>query len=97
MSVMRAYKILSWWWVFMFMATCFFTYAHASKKKMQTVKVLSDRLHELEIAKELALEEMSRLELEIHSQSDPLWIQLTLMKGLGLVPEGQKKVLFQEE
>lgn len=55
-----------------------------------------DRLHELEIAKDVALAEKGRLELEIHSQSDPLWIQLALMKGLGLVPEGQRKVLFQE-
>ena len=79
------------------MATCFFTYAHAAKKKTETHKVLVERLRELEIAKEVAVAEKGRLELEIHSQSDPLWIQLSLMKGLGLVPEGQKKVLFQEE
>lgn len=97
MSVMRAYRVFSWWWVFLFMATCFVTYAHASKKKLQTYKVLVERLRELEIARDLAISEKGRLELEIHSQSDPLWIQLALMKGLGLVPEGQKKVLFQEE
>ncbi len=78
------------------MACCFVTYAHASKKKMLTYKVLTERLHELEIAKDVALAEKGILELEIHSQSDPLWIQLALMKGLGLVPEGQRKVLFQE-
>ncbi len=97
MSVMRGMRIVSWLWVFTFMATCFVTYAHASKKKTQMVKVLTERLHELEIAKDLAIAEKSLLELEIHSQSDPLWIRLALMKGLGLVPEGQKKVLFQED
>lgn len=81
----------------MFTATCLVTYVHASKKKMQTYKVLVDRMRELEITRDVAVAEKERLELEIHSQSDPLWIQLALMKGLGLVPEGQKKVLFQED
>ncbi len=93
---MRMSKILSWWWVFTFIITCLCTYAHASKKKMQMYHVLVERLHDLEIAKDVAVAEKGRLELEIQSQSDPLWIQLALMKGLGLVPEGQKKVLFQE-
>ncbi len=97
MSVMWPIRIFSWWWVFTFMATCFVTYAHASKKKGETHKILVDKLRELEIARDVAVAEKGRLELEIHSQSDPLWIQLALMKGLGLVPEGQKKVLFQEE
>jgi len=80
-----------------FMGCCLATYAHASKKKMEVYKVLSDRLNALEIARDVAMAEKVRLELEIHSQSDPLWIRMTLMKGLGLVPEGQKKVLFQED
>ena len=79
------------------MATCLVTYAHASKKKTETYKALTERLRELEIAKDVAIAEKSLLELEIQSQSDPLWIRLALMKGLGLVPEGQKKVLFQED
>lgn len=32
--------------------------------------------------------------MQINSQSDPAWVELTLMKGLGLVPEGQKKAIF---
>lgn len=32
--------------------------------------------------------------LEINSQSDPAWVELMLMKNLGLVPEGQIKVFF---
>lgn len=89
-------RCFSWWWVLVFVMTCFLTYAHAAKKKMDLHKILVERLSDLEVAKEVALAEKNRLELEIQSQSDPLWIQLTLMKGLGLVPEGQKKVLFQD-
>jgi hypothetical protein len=35
-----------------------------------------------------------RLLLQINSQSDPEWIELVLMQGLGLVPEGQTKAYF---
>src|SRR5688572_9011684 len=31
---------------------------------------------------------------EINSQTDPAWIELVLIKKLGLVPEGQKKIIF---
>jgi hypothetical protein len=30
------------------------------------------------------------------SQSDPKWIELVLIRELGLVPEGHKKVLFTQ-
>lgn len=33
--------------------------------------------------------------LQINSQSDPAWVELILMKGLGLVPEGQTKAVFE--
>ena len=86
----------SWTVVMVFVACCTVAYMHASNKKQQVQRSLLERLQELEIAKQVALAEKKMLELEIQSQSDPLWIQLTLMKGLGLVPEGQKKVLFHE-
>lgn len=44
--------------------------------------------------KEKALTLKENLKLQINSQSDPAWVELTLKKGLGLVPEGQTKVLF---
>lgn len=53
--------------------------------------------HRSEIIKEQknqALLLRERLLLQINSQSDPEWIELTLMQGLGLVPEGQTKAYF---
>ena len=46
--------------------------------------------------KEKAVTLKENLKLQINSQSDPAWVELTLKKGLGLVPEGQIKVLFIE-
>ncbi len=51
----------------------------------------------LNTQKEELLVEHEDLVLQIQSQSDPAWIQLTLMKGLGLVPDGQMKIFFQPE
>jgi hypothetical protein len=66
-------------------------------KKRETYAQLRDRMRLLEIEKQLALQEREDLLLQIASQSDPAWIELVLMKGLGLVPKGYKKVYFKRE
>lgn len=87
----------SWGWVVGFVFTCLFSYSHAAKKKMEVYQHLHDRYNNLANNKKKALLEQEELKLQINSQSDPLWVQLILMKGLGLVPEGQKKIHFYEE
>lgn len=67
------------------------------QKKTLVAKALQEHLEALHYQKGQLLEEHEDLVLQIHSQSDPAWIQLTLMKGLGLVPDGQMKVFFQSE
>lgn len=57
---------------------------------------LSEQWQELVRQKEKALSLNQSLQLQVNSQSDPAWIELTLMKGLGVVPEGQTKVLFSK-
>jgi hypothetical protein len=66
------------------------------QKKMGECSVLKDKLRYLELEKQLVVQEHEDLILQINSQSDPAWIQMTLMKGMGLVPEGQQKVYFIE-
>lgn len=51
-------------------------------------------LQEMEKAKCLANDEMEYLELKIASQEDPAWIEMILMRDLGVVPEGYLKVHF---
>lgn len=55
---------------------------------------LKQHLNDLELEKKIALEKQEDLLLQINSQSDPGWVELLLMKGLGVVPEGQTKVYF---
>ena len=67
------------------------------KKKRQVLEVLKCQLYALQSEKKFLLEEKQDLKLQINSQNDPAWIELTLMKGLGLVPEGQLKVHFTKD
>lgn len=82
------------WWVLVFISICSVVYLNAASKKNEIVTTLDRHLAALECEKTALTEEKEDLLLQIHSQSDPNWIQLTLMKGLGLVPEGQLKVYF---
>ncbi len=61
------------------------------KNEFDRLKRRSEIINE---QKNQALLLRERLLLQINSQSDPDWIELTLMQGLGLVPEGQTKAYF---
>lgn len=56
---------------------------------------LCQQLQTLEQERTAALRQRTALQQQIASQSDGAWIELILMRELGLVPEGQKKVYFQ--
>lgn len=79
------------------MVGCFLIYSQAMEKKALVAKSLQDQLDMLSHQKSELLAEHEDLLLQINSQSDPAWIELTLMKGLGLVPDGQMKVFFQSD
>lgn len=81
-------------WVFLFIAACSLVYLHSGNKKDEVIATLDHQLHSLQEEKASLLQEKEDLLLQVNSQSDPAWIQLTLQKGLGLVPEGQLKVYF---
>jgi hypothetical protein len=85
------------WWVILFIFLCGIVYSHASHKKNEVIATLDDHLGALNNEKDVLLQEKEDLLLQINSQSDPAWIQLTLMKGLGLVPDGQLKVYFSSD
>ena len=85
------------WWVAAFLVGGFVLYSHATQKKMKMAGDLEAKLQELENEKSAALLEKDDLRLQINSQSDPAWIEMTLMKGLGVVPEGSQKVYFSNE
>lgn len=86
--------ILKSWWMILFCLLCTFAYDRAIHFKTIEEKKLHNRLLTLSHEKEQALAKQEDLKLEIASQEDEAFIELTLMRRLGLVPEGQTKVYF---
>ena len=82
------------WWVLAFALVCVVGHDQALRARDRELVSLESKRTELLAAAAAAVEEQKDLQLQIASQSDPAWIELTLMKGLGLVPEGATKVFF---
>lgn len=86
-----------WWWALTFCLSVGFVYLHFIKQKKNDVAQLSIRLEDMEKKRGLALEERETLRLQIASQNDPSWIEMILMRDLGVVPEGWLKVHFSNK
>lgn len=84
------------WWVILFMLICYMFFEHSVRERDIEYVKLYHQLIELREMRKSAQAEHDKLLMHINSQSDPAWIELTLMKGLGLVPEGQTKVYFHD-
>ena len=89
--------IIRSWWVILFSLVCFALYEHAVKKEESDYAKLHEHLTTLQVAKKEGLKIQNTLLLQVNSESDPAWIELTLMQRLGLVPEGYTKVFFKAE
>lgn len=85
------------WWVILFMLCCYLSYEQGLQKKDIDLSKLQTQLEYLQKRKKLLLLQQEDLQRQINSQSDPAWVELVLMKGLGLSPEGQTKVLFTNQ
>ena len=81
----------------LFFLTCQILYWQASDRLNKELAFLEQYLAKVKTELEIARDKNEDLNLQIQSQSDHEWIELVLMKGLGLVPEGQSKVYFQED
>jgi hypothetical protein len=88
--------VVRFWWVFLFLVICFVVYDNNIKEKNKEIQIMKNRLKELSLEKELTLEEKEELLSKINSQSDPSWIEMVLIKELGVVPDGQLKVHFKK-
>lgn len=84
------------WWAFLIVTLLSVFYFHFYNQKKAAVKELSIRLEQMERQKMLALNTQEELGLRIASQDDPAWIEMILMRDLGVVPEGFLKVHFKK-
>lgn len=85
-----------YWWVVVFCTVTSLVYFHALKEKKSAVRHLGLRLEKMEQEKWFAFQKREDLQLRIASQNDPAWIEMILMRDLGVVPEGYLKVHFRK-
>ena len=84
------------WWIVAFFLLCHIGYDLGLQHWHYEYSNLSRHLLNLEEEKKSVLSLQEDLRYQVYSQSDHAWVELTLMKGLSLVPEGQVKVFFKD-
>lgn len=85
------------WWVILFITACVISYDQANQSLSKEYNKLFCLHEKLIQEKNDALELHDDLLLQVKSQNDLAWIELTLIKGLGLVPENSTKIYFKED
>lgn len=89
-------QLFASWWVFFFALLCFICYEQGIKISNEQYRILSKQLLQLKNEKQNALALQVELSAQVQSQTDNSWIEFLLMKELGVVPEGYKKIYFIE-
>ncbi len=83
------------WWVALFLLLSYMIYERATKRRHDEYVALNTHWEQLQTQRIDALFERNRLEREIASRGNSAYIELLLMQEIGLVPQGQIKVLFE--
>jgi hypothetical protein len=84
------------WWMVTFLSIIALFAWQGSQKQRHALLDLQTRFAAILQEKEAAASEYEDLLLQIRAQNDPDWVELVLMRRLGLVPEGQTKVYFEK-
>lgn len=96
MSTFNLKQYLKKWGIIYFILLVSFVMERSLKKLQDEKKFLVQKLEILKTDIEYAKNFQIQLKEEVNSQSDPAWIELVLKKELGLIPEGQIKIVFND-
>jgi hypothetical protein len=92
-SYLKAFCIRSWW-VIVFSTLSVAFYFQAAHGRTTIFSDLTSRMQEMEREKFIVSQDQDELALQLQSETDPAWVEMLLMKELGVVPEGWTKVRF---
>jgi len=92
-SFLRIFCIRSWWAI-VFSTLSIAFYFQAAHGRTTIFSDLTMRMQEMEKEKLAVFQEQEDLALQLQSETDPAWVEMLLMKELGVVPEGWTKVHF---
>jgi len=92
---MKRFLLRNWWVAtFILMAVAF--YIEALYKKNQLTSLLQGKASMLKDEKRKGMLKKEQLLLCLQSEDDPEWALLVLKERLGVVEEGETKVIFRE-
>ncbi len=83
-------------WVMFFIFICLMVYESNLKHYRHDLKSLQTKVAGLVKEKQEAKALNESLKLKVSSHDDPAWVNLVLMEELGLVPDGQRKIIFKK-
>ncbi|MBS0654844.1 MAG: hypothetical protein JSR46_03620 [Verrucomicrobia bacterium] len=86
-----------WWWVAGLAILCLGIYEQGAKVLEKEIALFQHQADDLRQKTVQARALQAELKLQVTSQSDPAWIELVLIKNIGLVPEGYKKIYVPSE
>ncbi|MBP9840882.1 MAG: hypothetical protein KBC64_00475 [Simkaniaceae bacterium] len=69
-------------------------YGFAAQHKEARYHELNEMMTHLSVQMEQAKKEQGMLKLRLNSLNDPEWVQMLLMRDLGVLPDGQVKIVF---
>lgn len=84
------------WWVVAITLSAYAFHLHSARTHHFERTHIEGVLSHLNERRGEAEAEQRDLEMRLQSQDDPEWIKMVLMKGLGVIPEGNIKVHFEE-
>lgn len=82
-------------WVVFFIFICLMVYENNLKHYRHDFHKLQSKAANLQKEKNEAEVLNESLKLKVSSQNDPDWVSLVLMEELGIVPEGETKIIFK--
>lgn len=83
------------WWVILLALLFYAGYERSTYQSCQQYQKLTSTIQTLHEEKTALQIRNDQLQQQIQSQTDPAYIELTLMKVLGLVPEGKQKAVLK--
>ncbi len=84
------------WWVVAFCLLATAIYIPSIRGRKAVLAELTFRSVELDKEILVAAQAQEELALQIASQSDPAWVEMILLREMGVVPEGFLKVHFRK-
>lgn len=94
MRLLFSEMIVRSWWVWLFGLICFGVYESLTHLQQRSEAQLRAQIWEKEQAIASASEGLLELQRQLASGEDPAAIEMTLMRALGVAPEGSVKVYF---